>query len=185
MFTDPIQNVSEFGFLPGQSIADLGSGAGHYAMAISKAVGPTGRVYAVDLQADMLERLTQEAERDCRTNIKVILGDIEKPLGTLLKDESVDGVVFSNILFQLEHKKQAVDEAFRILKPGATVGLVEWSDLSFLSNMKSKSKPDVATIEETKQLFDEEGFSLQRSFEAGEHHYGLIFKKNSILKTNV
>lgn len=177
MFTDPVQNVLEFGFLPGQSVADLGSGAGHYAMAISKAVGEKGLVYAIDLQQDLLIRIMKEAEEDGRSNIRIIRGDIQKPKGTVLGDSVVDGAVFSNILFQLEDKAGALGEAFRILKPGGKVGVVEWSDLSFLAGVKGDGQKKVINEEEAKELFSKSGFAFERSFDAGEHHYGLVFKK--------
>ena len=177
MFTDPIQNVVEFGFLPGQLIADLGSGAGHYTFAISKAVGENGRVYSVDYHEEALNRIASEAEQDGRKNIRVILGDIEKPEGTSLKDSCVDGVVFSNILFQLNKKESALIEAFRILKPGGSLGIVEWSDLSFLTNVKTETKIKLVSEKESRQICEKAGFVFVKTFEAGDHHYGLIYKK--------
>lgn len=177
MFTDPVQNVLEFGFMPGQSVADLGSGAGHYASAISKAIGEKGLVYAIDLQQDLLVRIMKEAEEDGRSNVRVIHGDIEKNRGTLLGDSVVDGAVFSNILFQLGDKDSAVLEAFRILKPGGKAGVVEWSDLSFLAGVKTEGEKKVISEEETRELFKRAGFVFERAFDAGEHHYGLVFKK--------
>jgi len=177
MFPDIEKNVSEFGFIPGSLVADFGSGAGHYALALSRLLGPQGRVYAIDLQEDILIRITREAEQEGRENIRVILGDIEKPRGTLLKDASVDGVIFSNILFQLMSKEASILEASRILKPGGRVCLVEWSDLSLLPRSKVEGHDKPVSKEEVKSLFLSFGFNLEREFEAGDTHYGLIFKK--------
>src|SRR4051812_35695798 len=124
MFTDPEKNVMEFGFIPGQKVADLGSGAGHYANALSQTLGPTGRVYAIDLNADLLARLKNNAIKEGRGNIEIIWGDIEKPHGAKLKDSAVDGAVLSNILFQLDDKKGAIEEAKRVVKPGGRIAVV-------------------------------------------------------------
>jgi len=177
MFSNPEENVHEFGFRAGQSVADLGSGSGHYTFALSKILGPTGRVYAVDIQEEMLTHLSIELKQNNIENVRVVLGDVEKLDGTHLKEDCVDGVVFSNILFQLRSKETAVKEAFRILKPGGRACIVEWHDLSFLAGVKSEGKKVVVDEEGAKNLFTNVGFKFERTFEAGDHHYGLIFKK--------
>ena len=165
MFTDPAKNVAEFGFIPGQKVADFGSGSGHYSTALSKFLGPSGCVYAIDLNKDMLVKLKNEAFKDGRGNIEIIWGDVEKPNGTKLKDVLVDGVVLSNTLFQFQDVTGAVNEAKRILKAGGRVGLVEW-----------RGKGPIQEAE-AKNLFASSGLTFERSFDAGESHYGLIFKK--------
>ncbi|MBX4199137.1 class I SAM-dependent methyltransferase [Candidatus Parcubacteria bacterium] len=177
MFTDPERNVLEFGFTPGQKVADFGSGAGHYAVALSKSLGESGAVYAIDLSEDMLVKLKSEALKSGRGNIEVVHGDIEKPHGTKLRDGAVDGVIFSNILFQLGDKLGAVREAVRILRPGGKVCVVEWADLSFLADTLKASDRKPTSETEAKELFITLGLNFERKFEAGEHHYGLIFKK--------
>ncbi len=177
MFSDPEENVHEFGFLAGQAVADFGSGAGHYTFALSRVLGPNGRVFAVDIQEEMLTHLSIELKKNNIENVRVVLGDVEKIEGTHLKDDYVDGVVFSNILFQLRDKESAVNEAFRILKSGGRVCIVEWHDLSFLAGVKSAGKKVVVTEAEARNLFQGVGFKFERVFEAGDHHYGLIFKK--------
>ncbi|MFZ2049010.1 MAG: class I SAM-dependent methyltransferase [Minisyncoccia bacterium] len=177
MFSNPEDNVHEFGFIAGQSVADFGSGAGHYTFALSKVLGVNGRVYAVDIQEEMLTHLSIELKQNNVENVRVVLGDIEKLDGTHLKEECVDGVVFSNILFQLDHKESAVKEAFRILKSGGKACIVEWHDLSFLAGVRKEDRKVVVTEEETRNLFINAGFKFERTFESGDHHYGLIFKK--------
>lgn len=177
MFSDPQKNVLEFGFIPGNKVADLGSGAGHYAVALSKSLGQTGRVYAVDIDAEMLTRLKREAIKEGIHNIEVIIGNIEKKNGTKLRDGVADGAVFSNILFQLGDKQTAVAEAKRIIRPGGKVCVVEWADLSFLENSLKRSSREAVSQAGARDLFAAAGFTFERAFEAGEHHYGLIFKK--------
>ena len=177
MFTNPEENVHEFGFIAGQSVADLGSGAGHYTFALSKVLGSLGRVFAVDIQDEMLSHLSMELKQKNIENVRVVLGDIEKENGTHLKNAFVDGVVFSNILFQLGDKVSALKEAYRILKPLGKACVVEWQDLSFLANIKKDGQKVVVTEENCKDLFIKAGFVFEKTFEAGDHHYGLIFKK--------
>ncbi|MFH1472840.1 MAG: methyltransferase domain-containing protein [bacterium] len=163
MFTSPEKNVLEFGFLPGQTVADFGSGSGHYSLALSKAVGPTGQIYAIDLRVDALTMLKGLVEKEGRNNLEVLVGDIDNQNGSGLKTEIVDGVVLSNILFQLGNVEQAVTEAKRVTKPGGKICLVEWS-----------SKFPEARA---KQLFEKAGLTFIKKFDAGDSHYGFVFKK--------
>jgi ubiquinone/menaquinone biosynthesis C-methylase UbiE len=178
MFTNPEKNIVEFGFLPGQKIVDIGSGSGHYALGVARAVGQKGRVYAVDKEEELLVRLYNKAEEEGLDNVRVIIGDVEKEKGTQLKDEAVDGVVLSNIFFHLRSKQKVVQEVCRILVPGGRVGVVEWSDTSYLSALRAKDDLVLLSEAEAKELFTKCGFIYERSFDAGEHHYGLIFKKS-------
>lgn len=175
MFSDPKKNVEEFGFLPGQSVADLGSGAGHYAFRLSDVLGPTGAVYAIDVKKDSLVSIKNQAVKEGRTNLEVIWGDIEKLGGTKLRDSVVDGAVFSNILFQLKDKNTAIKEAKRILKPKGRLAVVEWSDLSYLSGVNHEGNSITVSQEDLVKMMEENGFKFEKSFPAGEHHYGLMF----------
>jgi ubiquinone/menaquinone biosynthesis C-methylase UbiE len=176
MFSDPQKNALEFGFLSGQKVVDLGSGAGHYAAALSRLLGPTGRVYAVDIDEKMLVKLKNDSAKAGVQNIDVIWGDIEKPHGTKLRDGAVDGAVFSNILFQLSDLPGAIAEAKRVVKAGGKVCLVEWADLTFLKGVLKEHERTPVSDAQARQIFEGAGLVFERSFDAGEHHYGHIYK---------
>jgi ubiquinone/menaquinone biosynthesis C-methylase UbiE len=175
MFSDPRKNIQELGFNPGDRVADLGSGVGHYSFPLSDSVGPKGDVYCIDIKKEVLVALKNQAEKEGRENIEVIWGDIEKMDGTKLRDSVVDGVLFSSILFQLKDKVTALKEAKRILKLGGKLCVIEWADLSYLSGVKETDNESTINKEELTTLASANGFHFQKSFEAGEHHYGLIF----------
>ena len=61
MFTDPQKNIKELGLTPGMHIADLGAGSGFYVLEAAKRVGDKGRVYAVDVQKDILQKIKNRA----------------------------------------------------------------------------------------------------------------------------
>src|ERR1700761_7861022 len=125
-FADPRSNVLQLGLHDGMRIADLGAGSGHYAIAAAHAVGKDGHVYAVDVQEDILAHLRDSAHRAGVRTIDTIWGNLEKAGGTKLRDASVDGVIMSNVLFQLEDPKPAVAEARRIVKAGGKVLVIDW-----------------------------------------------------------
>lgn len=174
MFANPQQNVEKFELNPGMKIADFGSGSGHYVFAAAKRVSGSGRVYAVDVQKDLLLKLKNEAQKLGLTNVETVWGDIETLGGTKLRDQSLDGVIASNILFQVEDKNGFCEEVKRVLKPQGKVYLIDWTD-SF-AGLGPQAK-DIMTEIKARGIFENHGFKLEKTFSAGEHHYGLIFKK--------
>lgn len=180
MFSDPVHNIEQFGITPAHSVADLGAGSGFYTLAAARKIkslatgDETGKVYAVEVQKDLLARIKDVADKEHLTNIEYIWGDIEKRGGTKLRDHSIDRVIASNVFFQVEDKKGFLSEIGRILKPDGQVLLIDWSE-SF-SGMGPAPK-DVITKFTAKDLFSAAGFTLDREISAGAHHYGLIFKK--------
>jgi len=174
MFSNPEKVVDQLGLLPTMHVADLGAGIGTYSLKIAKAV-LAGKVYAVDVQKDLLVKLKNSANQAKLTNVEIIAGDIEHLSGTHLKESSVDMAVAANVVFQLSNKKSFVQEVKRILKKGGRVLLVDWSD-SF--GGIGPQPEHVFTEHKAKELFQAEGFAFERKISAGDHHYGLIFKKS-------
>jgi len=177
MFTNPQKNIESFEILPGFQVADLGAGSGSYTIAAAKLVGEDGRVYAVDIQKELLSGIKNEAERRHLFNVEVIWGDVEKPGGTLLADSSIDIVIASNILFQTENKNSFLNEIKRILKPErGKVCVIDWID-SF--GGLGPEPQAVVGSESCKEMFLGGGFVLYRTLaDVGAHHYGIIFRKN-------
>lgn len=174
MFSDPLRNIQQLGVDPGMRVADLGSGAGFYSLELAKVVGETGRVFAIDVQQELLTKLKNQARNQSLTNIEVIWGDIDELNGSKLQDNSVDRVLVANILFQSDDKDVLAKEARRILKPGGMLLLVDWSD-SFGGLGPQPSR--IISEEQGKAIFENAGFSFLRDIKAGEHHYGIVFKK--------
>lgn len=174
MFSDPAKNIEQCSIQPGMEIADFGSGSGHYAIAAAQALVSTGRVYAIDIQQDLLSKLKNNATREGLYNLEVIWGDIDKSAGTKLRDNSIDLVLLSNIIFQLEDKNTLVNEVKRVLKGAGRVMVVDWE--SSFGGIGPKPEAVVTKVK-AKELFEKAGFHLDREFSAGAHHYGLIYKK--------
>jgi len=99
----------------GETVLDLGSGAGIDAFLAAREVGPTGRVIGVDMAASMLRRARENAEKGGYTNVEFRLGEIEN---LPVADATVD-VIISNCVINLSPEKPRVfAEALRVLKPG-------------------------------------------------------------------
>ncbi len=155
----------------GMSVGDVGSGIGYYALSAANIVGESGRVYAIDMQEDVLHRLRHNAQENNIQNIETIWGDIEKPFGTKLRDHIFDAVIFSNILFQLEDTQVALKELKRITKTGGTLLFVEWTPSD---KAVGPSLQDSISEETAVSLLKEEGFQTNERFSVGPYHYAII-----------
>ena len=164
--------------LPGMRIADFGCGSGHWAIILARAVGPSGKVFAVDVQESALEATRAEARLAHIANIEAVRANVEVPSATMLKDSTVDAVMISNMLFQADEKTNVAAEAARIIKPGGRVFLIDW-DTASEQTAPSLGPPlrQRVSRQEAEQIFQTSGFRFEKEFNAGSHHYGLIFRK--------
>lgn len=169
-FVHPERTTKQFGLNEGMRVADFGAGSGAYAKLLADAVGSSGRVYAVDIQKDLLKRIKSNS---AQANIDVIWGDVEVPGGVKLADRHLDAVLVSNLLFQVERKESLVREAKRVLKNHGLLILIDWSD-SFRG--MGPTEGSVVTKPDARALFEAEGFTFEREFDAGAHHYGLLMR---------
>ena len=174
VFSNPKQNVHRLGFREGMKVADFGSGSGAYTLALANVVGDSGVVYAVDVQRELLTRVQNMAVQKGLENIHIVWGDIESQTGVAIKDGILDGVLLSNTLFQVENKNAVVKEAWRVLKPGGLLSVIDWTD-SFGGLGPPQS--DVVSQSETMLICTDNGFAFKNDFNAGDHHYGVIFLK--------
>lgn len=174
-FAHPRRNVEALGIEPGMKVADFGAGSGAYVLLMAEMLHGTGVVYAIDIQKDLLRRIKNEATKRSLT-MEIIWGDLEEEGGSKLADTVLDLVLISNLLFQVKNKASVVREAVRIVRPGGRVVVIDWSE----SYGGMGPHPDhVCTKEATLRLASEQGLVLVKDFEAGAHHYGLIFRKTS------
>ena len=173
-FSDPKTIVKHFQLCEGMTVADFGTGSGAYALALARAVGRGGRVYAIDIQKELLTRLIREAEElGLRNIVEIIWSNLEEANGTKLADATIDFIVIANLLFQTSAKYTLIREARRILKTGGRIALIDWSG-SF--GGLGPRPEEVPSTEEAKRIFLEAGFTFAKDFPAGDHHYGMIFK---------
>ena len=184
-FINPEKIISQLGIDEGMIIADFGCGHGYFAIPVAKIVGLEGKVYAIDVLSESLEAVRSRAQLEGGVlNIETLRGNLEVAGGSKIKDSSTDLVLLHNVLFQSRKKSDIIKEAKRVLKPGGRFELIDWQPY-FAKTSEDKSDKSIIgpqegwrlSAEEAQKLAEAEGFVFQRSFDAGEYHYGLIFIK--------
>lgn len=173
-FLHPTTTTQSLEILPGMRIVDFGCGSGHWAVNLAKATGPAGKVFAIDIQEAALEATRSQAKMAHLSTIETICADLETPGATTLAEASVDVVMISNMLFQADEKTVILTEAARILKPRGRVFLIEWDETGSLAGPPA---PQRISRQAAEQLFSKEDLRMEKEFNAGTHHYGLIFRK--------
>ena len=151
---------------PGETVLDLGSGAGFDAFLAARAVGTSGRVIGVDMTHEMLAKARANASKAGYGNVEFRLGEIEH---LPVADASVD-VIISNCVINLSpDKAQVFRDAFRVLRPGGRLAI---SDVVATAELPDEVRADLALytgcmagasqIAELETLLRDAGFTAVR-----------------------
>lgn len=173
-FLEPERIVANFGLKPGDHAADFGAGHGYFTIFLARAVGGDGMVYAVDVQKTGLDIIRAKAQMEHLLNIEYVWADMDRAQGSGLKDKFIDFVMMGSILFQAENKLAIIEEAYRVLREGGRMAMIEWGESA------DSLGPAVALRvkkEDARSLALQAGFEFDREYAAGSHHYGLLFVK--------
>lgn len=165
----PERVIEMLGLSPGQTVADVGSGGGYFTFRLSDAVGDTGRVYAVDIDAEMNERLERLASEYGARNIVTVLADYDDPK----IPATVDLIFTSNTYHHIEERIAYFQRAAGYLKPKGRLAVLEYKRRGFLQYFLGHATEDDIIVSELEQA----GYTLLAKHEFLEQQSFLIFER--------
>lgn len=158
---------------PGLDVADIGAGTGFYSLLFAKKVGPTGKVFAVDITKDFLTNINRLAKEQNLKNIHTVLSNQKD---TLLAPRSIDLAFICATYHHFEYPKTTLASIHRALRPGGKLVIIDFrkkpgvSSGWVMSHVRSDKHAVIREIEHS-------GFRFESEFEILKSNYFLWFKK--------
>ena len=150
--------------------ADFGSGSGGWVIPLAKKL-ENGKVFAIDILEEPLSALKSKLKSANIDNVETIQSNVEKLDGSNMFPESCDLVLITNLLFQVKDKEIVLKEAKRVLNNKGKILIVDWKENAALGPKETIS------IEETIKIAKKLSLKVEKEFEAGPCHWGLILIK--------
>ena len=119
----PARLMKALDLKPGAAVADIGAGSGYYTFRLANAVGPKGKVYAVDIQKEMLALIRQRMRAGKVENVEPVLGTISDPK---LPEGRVDLILLVDVYHEFSHPFEMTRAMVKALKPGGRLVFVEY-----------------------------------------------------------
>jgi len=155
----------------GVSVAEIGSGTGYFTWRLAEKVGPTGKVFAVDVQQRMLDLTAETIKKHKLSNVQLILGSENDPH---LPPASLDLVLIANAYHEFSEPEAMMTAVNRSLKPDGRLVVIEFAEGHPFG---PKDKTERMTIEQIRAEIEPMGFEIDRVLESLPIQNSLIFTK--------
>jgi arsenite methyltransferase len=167
----PDEVVKALDLKPGDVVADVGAGSGYFTRRIAKVVAPDGKVYAVDVAADILGYLMERADREGLRNIVTI---VSRPADPMLPSNSVDLVFFCDTTHHIDHRVEFYRKLASAVKAHGRMAIIDYPpDSPHAPHKPEQLVPRPQVISEAEQA----GFKFVKDFQFLPYHYFLMFEK--------
>jgi predicted methyltransferase len=157
---------------PGDRVADIGAGGGYFTFRLADAVGDTGRVYAVDVDDDMIEYLRERAREEGRSNVEVIRGEFGDPL---LPDGAIDLVFTCDTYHHLTDRTAYFAKLRTDLAPGARIAILDFNGTTGFAKWFGHATPRQTIVDELGAA----GFRLVGDHDLIDRQNFLVFEASS------
>lgn len=152
----PSRALDALDLKPGMVVADIGAGSGYYASRMAQRVGPSGRVYATDIQQGMIDLLERRIRAEGLGNVTTVLGAMDDPK---LPANAIDLAIMVDVYHELQQPQIFLQRLKATFKPGGRLVLVEFRKEDPRVPILEVHKMSVA---EVKQELEAEGYVLER-----------------------
>ncbi len=171
MEENPSRAVALLGLKPGMMVADIGAGVGYYSFLLAEQVAPGGKVYATDIQPEMLRLLRERMDRGKIKNVEPVLaGETE----TGLPDGKIDAALLVDVYHEFSQPGKMLAAIARALKPGGRLILLEFRKEDPKVPIREEHKMSVAMA---KQEIEAENYKLVKVLGDLPWQHILIFEK--------
>jgi ubiquinone/menaquinone biosynthesis C-methylase UbiE len=156
----------------GQRVADIGAGSGYYTVRLSDAVGPAGRVFATDIQPEMLALLRKrlDARKEGANNVELVLGT---PTESKLPDGAIDLALMVDVYHELAQPQVYLRSLKRALKSDGRLVLIEFRKESEWVPIREEHK---MSVREARMELEAEGFTFDRLIDVLPWQHILVFR---------
>lgn len=168
----PEKAIDSLKIKPGMYIADVGAGTGYFTVRMAKRVGPTGRVYANDVQPEMLSRLQENVEKEHLNNVETVLGtqtDPKLPAGKL------DLILLVDVYHEFSQPQRMLREMRRALKDDGRLVLIEYRKEDPTVPIRPEHK---MSQQEVRTEVEAEGYKLSETLRTLPRQAIFVFKKS-------
>lgn len=152
----PSKALEALDLKPGMVVADIGAGSGYYASRMATRVGPTGRVYATDIQQGMIDLLERRIRAEGLGNVTTVLGAMDDPK---LPANAIDLAIMVDVYHELQQPQIFLQRLKATFKPGGRLVLVEFRKEDPTVPILEVHKMSVA---EVKRELEAEGYVIER-----------------------
>jgi SAM-dependent methyltransferase len=165
----PETALDAIGIQPGMTVADVGAGVGYFTIRLGKRVGPDGKVWATDVQPEMLTMLRERAAKAKISNIETVLGTEADPK---LPRAAFDLILLVDVYHEFSQPQRMLQKLRLALKPGGRLVLLEYRKEDPHIPIRSEHK---MSVEEARTEVEAEGYTLQKVLPDLPRQHILIF----------
>jgi ubiquinone/menaquinone biosynthesis C-methylase UbiE len=156
----------------GATVADIGAGSGYFTWRLAERVGPAGKVYANDIQPEMLALLRKNIDARHLTNVETVLGAVDDPK---LPAGRMDLVLLVDVYHEFTEPEKMLRKMRESLKPDGRLVLLEYRKEDPNVPIRPEHKMSVA---EVRAEVEPEGFRFEKTLETLPRQHILIFKRS-------